>query len=161
MTETEDFLEHFGVKGMKWGVRKKRDSSASDAGGQNGGGKKNDTGPKDKWGRSLRKTKNTMASRVLANPKGMSDAELQARLKRIKMEREYEDLTKSDREKAFKAAQDFIADIMKDVAKNVATDTFTGAAKNTWDNRGSSSMTVEQIRRALPSARPKVKAIGR
>lgn len=25
---TEDFLEHYGVKGMRWGVRKERDSSS-------------------------------------------------------------------------------------------------------------------------------------
>jgi len=26
MMETDDFLEHFGVKGMKWGVRKSKSS---------------------------------------------------------------------------------------------------------------------------------------
>lgn len=30
---TEDFLAHFGVKGMKWGVRRKRETSGGDSGG--------------------------------------------------------------------------------------------------------------------------------
>ena len=33
--ETEAFLAHYGIKGMKWGVRKKRDGG--DSGGDSGG----------------------------------------------------------------------------------------------------------------------------
>lgn len=34
MTDTEDFLEHYGIKGMKWGVRRKRGSDGRVVGGK-------------------------------------------------------------------------------------------------------------------------------
>lgn len=50
MTDVDDVLAHHGVKGMKWGKRKKRDSGGEPASGNSEPG--GDSGPKRKLGGS-------------------------------------------------------------------------------------------------------------
>lgn len=64
----EEYVEHVGVKGMKWGVRKGKS-------GKKGSGKT-----------SYKKT-----------PNRLSDAELSKRIKRMEMEKKYRDLNAPDR----------------------------------------------------------------
>lgn len=74
--ELEDFLKHYGVRGMKWGVRKNRSSK----------------------GRSGLTTFNK-------NPNRLSDEELNRRIKRMELEKKYTDLNapiKSNGEKYVK-----------------------------------------------------------
>lgn len=59
----KDFLEHYGVKGMKWGVRRARRSSSSSG-------------------------KTTYQK----EPKRLSDAELSRRIKRLELEKKYNEL---------------------------------------------------------------------
>ena len=65
-TDVEDFLEHFGVKGQKWGVRKD--------------------------GASRTSAKSTPTARAKA--KRMSDEDLQKAIKRMELEKRYVDLNK-------------------------------------------------------------------
>lgn len=60
----KEFLEHYGVKGMKWGVRRNRSSSPKRSGGD----------PKK-------------------GIKSLSDAELQRRVNRLNLEKQYSSLT--------------------------------------------------------------------
>lgn len=71
----EDFLEHFGVKGMKWGVRKKRESGQSGDSSSKGSEKK----PKEKLskltddkGRRLTKADAKWTGKAASFNKGMS-----------------------------------------------------------------------------------------
>ena len=50
-----DELKHFGVKGMRWGVRKDRNRVKTTAGSEN----KEQQAPKDEHGRPLVKTTNS------------------------------------------------------------------------------------------------------
>ena len=61
-----EFLEHHGVKGMKWGIRRKRSSSSS-------------SGVSD-------------SARIKQEAKTLSDAELKARVSRMQLEKQYRDL---------------------------------------------------------------------
>ena len=70
----DDFLQHYGVLGMKWGHRKARSTSSSN--------------------KKPKSTKNTTTSKPKPKPtqKRLSDAELRAVVNRMRLEREYADL---------------------------------------------------------------------
>ena len=72
----EDFLQHYGVLGMKWGHRKARSTSSSN--------------------KKPKSTKNTTTSKPKHKPKPtqreLSDEELRAVINRMRLEREYADL---------------------------------------------------------------------
>lgn len=73
----DDFLQHYGVLGMKWGRRKARSNVSSN--------------------KKPKSTKNTTTSKPKPKPKPpqrqLSDAELRAAVNRLRLEREYADLT--------------------------------------------------------------------
>ena len=71
----DDFLQHYGVLGMKWGHRKARSKVSSN--------------------KKPKSTKNTTTSKPKPKPtkKRLSDAELRAVVNRMRLEREYADLT--------------------------------------------------------------------
>ena len=73
----DDFLQHYGVLGMKWGHRKARSTSSSN--------------------KKPKSTKNTTTSKPKPKHKPtqrrLSDDELRAVVNRMRLEREYADLT--------------------------------------------------------------------
>ena len=69
----DDFLQHYGVLGMKWGHRKTRSKASSN--------------------KKPKSTKNTTTSKPKPTKKRLSDAELRAVVNRMRLEREYADLT--------------------------------------------------------------------
>lgn len=77
----EQYLMHYGVKGMRWGIRRKRKSSNS-----NVRKKSSDDEAKKKASNSKARKKEKVTA--------MDDAELQRRLARLRMETELERLTK-------------------------------------------------------------------
>ena len=71
----DDFLQHYGVLGMKWGHRKARSKTSSN--------------------KKPKSTKNTTTSKPKPMPtkRRLSDAELRAAVNRLRLEREYAELT--------------------------------------------------------------------
>lgn len=105
MTFSEE-LAHFGIKGMKWGVRKNRTSS--------GGGESKsqsflskDEPTTSEWHRSRRFDH-------------LSNKDLKARINRIEMEKKYRDLTMTKSERRRKAIKKAIGDILANTAKKQA-----------------------------------------
>ena len=73
----EEFLQHYGVKGMKWGVRRSQAQLDRAAG-----------------RRTARKTARANKKRSSAPPaSSMDDNQLRQRINRMKMEKEYNELT--------------------------------------------------------------------
>ena len=70
----DDFLQHYGVLGMKWGHRKAKSNVSSN--------------------KKPKSTKNTTASKPKPKPtrRELSDEELRAVINRMRLEREYADL---------------------------------------------------------------------
>ena len=140
----ESVLRHYGIKGMRWGIRRKDPVPEMTL---------PKGGPKDKWGRSTKKTANTKYVRGLKSVKTMSDAELKSRVNRIQLEKQYNDLVKKDREALSKGAN-YVGGILANVVTNVATNYVTDAFMGNRGNRGNwspgpTTHTVEQIQLAL------------
>lgn len=96
MAEVEDYLAHFGVKGMKWGVRRDRQSS---------GGHKKSRG---------RSKKQDLSS--------LSNQELQDRINRIQLESRYRQLTEKPSlgKRAAKATGKLVGKFILEVGKETA-----------------------------------------
>ena len=157
-------LRHFGVKGMKWGVRRDRIRKGRAEREINAKIQRN-----DKWGKSKKATSNSYAERVVRDEirsktgaGRLSDAELSARLKRIKMEKEYEAILREDREKfrstitpAIKVARDILANVATNVMTDLVTEKVKGQDRQKYRYAPSthSAYTVDTIRKALPGPR--------
>lgn len=128
-------LMHFGVKGMRWGVRKDRSSKGSK-------GKKKKT----KFKVSIRSpiTREPAQSKpsaskeeskpavVISRPKTvseMSDEELSRFIRRVQLEKQYAQLTAPQKSKG----KQFVEDVLFNSAKAVATQYTTQAMKATID----------------------------
>jgi hypothetical protein len=94
----EEFIEHHGVKGMRWGQRTSRSS--------------------------VSKSKPTARTKFEKSPSRLSDADLNRRVKRMEVEKRYNDLNKKDVGEGHK----FASDILKSTGKTVATTLLAGAA---------------------------------
>lgn len=94
-----DNLMHYGVLGMKWGVRRTPEQIA----------------------KSVKKTEMKTAAK---NRRILSDDEIRKRIERIKIERQLKDLT--DEEIA--SGRKIVKDIMTQSGKKVAATVVTGAA---------------------------------
>ena len=101
MSNDNDFLIHYGVKGQKWGVRKyqEEDGVLTEEGRRHYGVGKRKEGKLAAVGSKIRKTANKAVESVRAKvkdtvaekrgPEHMSDSELDERLKRMRKESEY------------------------------------------------------------------------
>lgn len=95
MAETaQRFLTHHGVKGMKWGVRKRS------SGGSGGSGAR---------------------TKFTKGPSRLSDLELGRRIKRMETEKRYNELNAGDLSKGRRIAEEILTDSGKRIAKTVVT----------------------------------------
>jgi|SRR5580765_262516 len=93
--DVKTFIEHHGVKGMKWGVR----------------------------GSGAKRTSSKSRTSFNKSPKRLTTHELEARIKRMEMEKKYNELNRRDVSKGSKVA----SEILGNSGKKVATTVLTGA----------------------------------
>lgn len=89
-------LYHYGVLGMKWGVRRKRNYSNVE---------------------TAKPKKKTLSE--------MSDDELRSKLNRLQMEKQYKDLVRTLNPKQESKAKTFVKKILERSGENIATQTAT------------------------------------
>lgn len=117
----DEMLIHSGVKGMKWGVRKKRTSSI-----QNGSRVK----------KRKKKVVSTHKTTTENKPKGtnikeLSDAELRAKIARLQLEREFaREMNKSNPEHQTSKGKQIMKSILNDMVKPAAKDLGTQLIKS-------------------------------
>lgn len=109
-----DELRHYGIKGQKWGIRRyqNKDGTLTSAGkrryNEDESARDNDPGKSS----STRKQRNKM-----------SDADLAAKIARLKKETELKDLEKRNRDDG----EQYTKEILKDIGRRVLTTAVTGA----------------------------------
>lgn len=117
MDTVESVLAHYGVRGMRWGVRRTRaqlDSDSEDA-----------------------RTKKTLQG-VVAKNRGstdpLSNQELQTLVTRLNLEQQYSNLTTKDNAKRKSNGEKFVSEIVTNVAKKQAQSVLNTVAQNQIDN---------------------------
>ena len=98
-------IYHFGIKGMKWGIRRyqNKDGSLTAAG-------------KKRYGDS---------SSVNNEIKDLTDQELRDRINRLNLERQYRDLTTPSGQKQTNKGKQFVTSVLETSGKNIATQLVT------------------------------------
>lgn len=106
-TTTEDFLAHFGIKGMKWGVRRSPEQL-----GRKPGISKAEQGRRD------------ARSKASENRRKLSDADIRARIERMQLEKRLKDLTEED----LSPGKAYAKQVITQAGKKALSSALTGAA---------------------------------
>lgn len=134
--DSDDTLAHYGTKGMRWGKRKKKSTSDGDS----------DSGPPK------------------PDVKKMTDDELRSAINRIKMEKEFEKLTRPEVNRGRKIVADLLLDVGKQQAKaylnrqveDLMKEGLKSAAKKTAKVGGRLALEAAVSKATPASARPVV-----
>lgn len=110
----EEF-EHYGVPGMKWGVRRSRAQLARAAAAR--GESSSGSGSSSSSGES----KSSGSSETTTERPRLSDDELRGRINRIKLEREYKSLTAPQKSKGRQIVENLVMDVAVNSVKSAAT----------------------------------------
>lgn len=105
---SNEVLYHHGIKGMKWGVRRSPEQL-----GRVRGSTKSSADQKEK---EKRKT-------AVKNRRTLSDADLKKRIERLKMEKEFKNLTEDD----ISPGKKFVSNVMSSAGTKVLTIAAAGA----------------------------------
>lgn len=129
MDDAEEFLEHYGVKGMKWGTRRTASSKTSGEKRTASSGDKKSVGNKIASNPAVRRARGVRKRDISK----MSDTELQSRLRRLNMEKQYQSL--SGNKPADKIATDWVSHVAKTSATAAATGIATKLIKDAVERK--------------------------
>lgn len=102
----EDYLAHFGVKGMRWGVRKKLQNSKSSLSSKIRTTRDRHIHPREtRQARAVRRDREYLRKLPV---RYLTNEELKSRLSRAKMEKELRDIEHENTQKARKVVQDVV-----------------------------------------------------
>lgn len=102
----DNYLLHYGIPGMKWGVRKSKPSSG-------GSRKRSNSSYKKSYNKKVKQQKKNKYSDISK----LSDQELRNRINRMQMERQYSSLLK-DQSHAVRTGKNKTDGILKQEGKN-------------------------------------------
>lgn len=123
-----DELIHYGIKGMKWGIRRTPEQLGHRTFKSSGrtslfGKKKTSSDPKNS---------NSSSSLPKQSVKSLSDEELRARISRLELEKKYKELTTA--KKTTSRGKKFCVDVLESIGKNTLTNLGTQAANHIIGN---------------------------
>lgn len=148
-------LYHWGIKGMKWGVRRYQnaDGSLTPAGRKRYGGDSDSSVKGGKTGSSTSTSTQSSKSKSISE---MSDTELRAAVARLQLEKQYKDLMPKE-EKTVSAGMKFlksvggtVASALGEASKTVLKEYVTKAAKDKLGlNEKKEKSKLEKLREAV------------
>lgn len=126
------YLQHHGIKGMKWGVRRyqNKDGSLTPA------GKKREARLERKNDRKQNKSIKQERSYAAKNRRNLSDSDLDARINRLKKEQQLRELTDADLRPGRTAVRKFIATSGGKVITAAATGALAYAGYSFMESNG-------------------------
>lgn len=117
-------LRHYGILGMKWGVRRTEQQLAKARGRVS---ELEEKLQRKTGGKSGGKHTSTNSKVPKKNVKDMSDEELRAKINRIQMERQLAELTSGDKKRKTSKGRTFVGEVLEKSGKNIATQAVTYA----------------------------------
>lgn len=113
--DSDSDIMHFGVLGMKWGVRRKKNSISR---------KEQKKRANKKTSRDYNETEFLQKRKV----KSLSNAQLKKAITRMQLEQQYKQLSKNDRSKLQKIGEKFLNDLMTS-STQIAVNTISKSVK--------------------------------
>ena len=132
---SDDYLAHYGVLGMKWGVRRTAAQLGNRVRGKKTQVKRKQSLAKARATREKNRKaaakRQKLLDKGLLSPKKMTDAELKARIERLNLEKEFK---KSMTEARGDGGKKYVTDILKKIGENTLTNLGTQAATHIVGN---------------------------
>lgn len=110
-----DYLEHHGIKGMRWGVRRSKKQLGYDTSSKKEKRKFEEPSKPKEAIKSKTKAKKSVSE--------MSDAELASKIRRLEMEKRYSDLSRDPKRNS--RGKKFVIDVLESSGRNIATQAVT------------------------------------
>ena len=105
-TDSDSDIMHFGVLGMKWGVRKKKNSVSRKE-------------QKKRANKKISRDYNESDFLRKRNVKSLSNAQLKKAITRMQLEQQYKQLSENDKSKFYKFGKKFVNDLMTSTTQTV------------------------------------------
>ena len=132
---SDDYLAHYGVLGMKWGVRRTAAQLGNRIRGKRTQVKRKQSLAKARATREKNRKaaakRQKLLDKGLLSPKKMTDAELKAKIDRLNLEKEFK---KSMADARGDGGKKYVTDILKKIGENTLTNLGTQAATHIVGN---------------------------
>ena len=132
---SDDYLAHYGVLGMKWGVRRTAAQLGNRIRGKRAQAKRKQSLAKARATREKNRKaaakRQQLLDKGLLSPKKMTDAELKAKIERLNLEKEFK---KSMTDARGDGGKKYVTDILKKIGENTLTNLGTQAATHIVGN---------------------------
>lgn len=132
---SDDYLAHYGVLGMKWGVRRAAAQLGNHVRTKRTQVKRKQSLAKARATREKNRKaagkRQKLLDKGLLSPKKMTDAELKAKIDRLNLEKEFK---KAMRETGNDGGKQYVTDILKKIGENTMTNLGTQAATHIVGN---------------------------
>ena len=132
---SDDYLAHYGVLGMKWGVRRTAAQLGNRVRGKRAQAKRKQSLAKARATREKNRKaaakRQKLLDKGLLSPKKMTDAELNVKIERLNLEKEFK---KSMADARGDGGKKYVTDILKKIGENTMTNLGTQAATHIVGN---------------------------
>ena len=132
---SDNYLAHYGVLGMKWGVRRTAAQLGNRVRGKRAQAKRKQSLAKARATREKNRKaaakRQQLLDKGLLSPKKMTDAELKAKIERLNLEKEFK---KSMTDARGDGGKKYMTDILKKIGENTLTNLGTQAATHVVGN---------------------------